>query len=123
MEAQLQNDYNTAKNIGSQFLQTFFGKGPVNYANFYGNDSVLSFESEVHFGQQNIAEKLSSLNLISDFKNYEVQPSVGGILIFVSGSCCISGETNQIPFTRVMFLAHSNGSYYVKNDIYKITLG
>lgn len=123
MEAQLQNDYNTAKNIGSQFLQAFFGKGPVNYANFYGNDSVLTFESEVYFGQQNIAEKLSSLNLASNFTNYEVQPSVAGILIYVSGSCCIAGETNQIPFSRVMFLAQANGSYYVKNDIYKITMG
>ena len=121
MEAQLQNDYNTAKNIGQQFLQTFFGKGPVNYANFYGNDSVLTFEAEVFFGQAKICEKLQNLNLVSNFTNFEVQPSVVGILIFVSGTCCISGETNQIPFMRVMFLAQANGSYYVKNDIYKIT--
>lgn len=123
MEAQLQNDYNAAKNIGQQFLQTFFGKGTIDYANYYGNDSVLTFESEVFFGQNNINEKLKSLNLSSNFTNFEVQPSANGILIFVSGTCCIAGESNQIPFMRVMFLAQSNGSYYVKNDIYKITFG
>lgn len=123
MEAQLQNDYNAAKNIGQQFLQTFFGKGTIDYANYYGNDSVLTFESEVFFGQNNINEKLKSLNLSSNFTNFEVQPSASGILIFVSGTCCIAGESNQIPFMRVMFLAQSNGSYYVKNDIYKITFG
>lgn len=123
MEAQLQNDYNAAKNIGQQFLQTFFGKGTIDYANYYGNDSVLTFESEVFFGQNNINEKLKSLNLASNFTNFEVQPSANGILIFVSGTCCIAGESNQIPFMRVMFLAQSNGSYYVKNDIYKITFG
>ena len=123
MEAQLQNDYNAAKNIGQQFLQTFFGKGTIDYANYYGNDSVLTFESEVFFGQNNINEKLKSLNLSSNFTNFEVQPSANGILIFVSGACCIAGESNQIPFMRVMFLAQSNGSYYVKNDIYKITFG
>ena len=107
----------------SQFLQTFFGKGTIDYANYYGNDSVLTFESEVFFGQNNINEKLKSLNLSSNFTNFEVQPSASGILIFVSGACCIAGESNQIPFMRVMFLAQSNGSYYVKNDIYKITFG
>lgn len=89
--------------------------------NYYGNDSILTFESEVFIGQGNISQKLSSLNLSSNFNNYEVQPSVGGLLLFVSGTCCITGETNQIPFVRIIFLAKTQTSYYIKNDIYKLT--
>ena len=55
--------------------------------------------------------------------NYSVQPSVNGILIYFSGSFQIAGEQNQMPFTRCIFLAHNNGSYYIKNDIYKVTFG
>lgn len=119
----VQSDYDKAKEIGRQFLEVFLTKGPVNFLNYYGTDSVLTFEKEVFFGQNDISQKLTSLNLTSNFTDYEVQPSVGGILLFVSGSCCIAGEQNQIPFTRVIFLAQSNQQYYVKNDIYKITLG
>ena len=39
MDAQIQNDYNTAKNIGKQFLEVFLKPG-VNYSNFYGNESI-----------------------------------------------------------------------------------
>ena len=122
MDAQIQNDYNTAKNIGKQFLEVFLKPG-VNFSNFYGNDSILTFESEVYIGTQNIVNKLSTINLNSDFTNYEAQPSVQGILLFVSGNCCLQNESNKFPFMRIIFLANANGSYYVKNDIYKITFG
>ena len=122
MQSQIQNDLKTADNIGRQFLQAFFNKG-TDISNFYGNDSILTFESEVYIGTQNIVNKLSTLNLNSNFTNYEAQPSVQGILLFVSGTCCLPGENNQLPFMRIIFLANANGSYYVKNDIYKITFG
>ena len=122
MDAQIQNDYYTAKNIGKQFLEVFLKPG-VNFSNFYGNDSILTFESEVFIGTQNIVNKLSTLNLNLNFTNYEAQPSVQGILLFVSGTFCLPPDTNPIPFMRIIFLANANGSYYVKNDIYKITFG
>ena len=43
---QIQNDIKTADNIGRQFLQAFFQPN-VDISNFYGNDSILSFESDV----------------------------------------------------------------------------
>lgn len=116
------NNYNQAKKIGSQFLEAFFSQN-VNLANFYGNDSILTFESEVFYGQQQILEKLQSIKLALTPTNYEVHPSNNGLMMYVGGSAVIEGETNRIPFCRIIFLAAQNGSYYVKNDIYKITLG
>ncbi len=114
------NDCQTAKNIGEQFLRAFFTPG-ADISIFYGNDSILTFEQETIIGKDDILAKLKMLDVNTTPNNYSVQPSVGGILIYFSGNCCIHGETNQIPFTRVIFLANSNGSYYIKNDIYKVS--
>ena len=54
-----------AKNIVKQFLEVFLKTG-VNYSNFYRNDSILTFESEVFIGTQN---KVSTLNFNSNFTN------------------------------------------------------
>lgn len=119
----LQKDYDTAKSIGEQFLNAFFNKGPVDYSIYYGNDSVLTFESDVYFGASNITAKLQSLNVTITFTHYDIQPGVTGILLLISGAICLQGETNHLPFMRVMYLAQKNGSYYIKNDVYKITFG
>ena len=117
------------KQIGESFLNYFFQSTEVNFLNFtqntvnsYQNDSVLTFESEVFHGKQNIAEKLTTLNvnfilfilqLVTKFTNYEIQPSNNGILIYLSGTLTIQGETNEICFSRVFFLASmENGSFY-----------
>ena len=122
MQNQIQNDLKTAENIGVQFLQAFFNKG-ADISNFYGNDSILSFESETYIGKDDILGKLKQLQVNTIPKNYSVQPSVNGILIYFSGEFQIAGEQNQMPFTRCIFLANNNGSYYIKNDIYKVTFG
>ena len=119
----LQKDYDTAKSIGEQFLNAFFNKGPVDYSIYYGNDSVLTFESDVYFGASNITANLQSLNVTTTFTHCDIQPGVTGILLLISGAICLQGETNHLPFMRVMYLAQKNGSYYIKNDVYKITFG
>ena len=119
----LQKDYDTAKSIGEQFLNAFFNKGPIDYSIYYGNDSVLTFESDVYFGASNITAKLQSLNVTTTFTHCDIQPGVTGILLLISGAICLQGETNHLPFMRVMYLAQKNGSYYIKNDVYKITFG
>ena len=119
----LQKDYDTAKSIGEEFLNAFFNKGPVDYSIYYGNDSVLTFESDVYFGASNITAKLQSLNVTTTFTHCDIQPGVTGILLLISGAICLQGETNHLPFMRVMYLAQKNGSYYIKNDVYKITFG
>ena len=120
MQSQIQNDIKTAENIGLQFLQAYFGQN-VDISNFYGNDSILTLESDVLIGKEDIVSKLKNLQVKTIPKNYSVQPSINGILIFFSGMCQLVGEENQMPFMRTIFLANSNGSYYVKNDIYKFT--
>ena len=122
MQSQIQNDIKTADNIGRQFLQAFFTPN-TDIANFYGNDSILSFESETYIGRDDIIGKLKTFNVSTIPTNYSVQPSNNGILIFCSGSFQLVGETNQMPFVRCIMLVNSGGSYYIKNDIYKITFG
>ena len=120
MQNQIQNDIKTAENIGLQFLQAYFGQN-VDISNFYGNDSILTLENEVLVGKEDIISKLKNLQVNTVPNNYSVQPSINGILIFFSGMCQIVGQDNKMPFMRTIFLASSNGSYYVKNDIYKFT--
>ena len=120
MQNQIQNDLKIANDIGLQFLQAFFSQN-ANISNFYGNDSILTFEAENFIGKDEIVGKLKNLQVNTIPKNYSVQPSVNGILIYFAGMFQIAGEQNQMPFTRVIFLANSNGSYYIKNDIYKVT--
>ena len=119
---QIQSDCKTAENIGVQFLQAFFNKG-TDISNFYGNDSILTFESEIIIGKEDIVSKLKKLEVNTIPTNYSVQPSINGILIYFSGNFQIIGEQNQMPFTRCIFLAQNNVSYYIKNDIYKVTFG
>ena len=120
MQNQIQNDIKIANDIGLQFLQAFFSQN-ADISNFYGNDSILTFEAENFIGKDEIVGKLKNLQVNTIPKNYSVQPSVNGILIYFAGMFQIAGEQNQMPFTRVIFLANSNGSYYIKNDIYKVT--
>ena len=122
MQSQIQNDIKTADNIGRQFLQAFFQQN-ADISNFYGNDSILSFESETYIGRDDIIGKLKTFNVSTIPTNYSVQPSNNGILIFCSGSFQLVGETNQMPFVRCIMLVNSGGSYYIKNDIYQITFG
>ena len=122
MQNQIQNDIKIANDIGLQFLQAFFSQN-ADISNFYGNDSVLSFETDNFIGKDEIVGKLKNLQVNTIPKNYSVQPSVNGILIYFAGMFQIAGEQNQMPFTRVIFLANNNGSYYIKNDIYKVTFG
>ena len=122
MQNQIQNDLKVANDIGLQFLQAFFQPN-ADIANFYGNDSILTFESENLIGKEEIVAKLKNLQVSTIPKNYSVQPSLNGILIYFSGMFQIVGEQNQMPFTRCIFLANNNGSYYIKNDIYKVTFG
>ena len=122
MQSQIQNDIKAANNIGVQFLQAFFTPN-TDISNFYGNDSILSFESETYIGRDEIIGKLKNLQVSNIPNNYSVQPSNNGILIFCSGNFQIAGESNQMPFLRCIFLVNSGGSYYIKNDIYKITFG
>ena len=113
----IENDYKVANDIGKQFIQVYFAKG-ANISNFYGSDSLLTFESEKYYGVNNIINKLKQVNLNCNYTNYEIQTSIVGILIFISGICCVEGETNSISFMCVLFLTNSNDSYYLKNDIY-----
>ena len=119
--------------IGEQFLQQFFSSSDINvrffdsyqhYANYYASDSILSVEKKKFVGTNDIATKLSSVPGAMQVNTHEIQPSNNGIIIFMSGLLQLQGEKNAFPFCRVFFLtSNQNGNIYVKNDMYKLTLG
>ena len=61
---------NNAKSIGESFLNFFFQSPDVikfklnqNAYNSYRDDSIMTFESELFMGKNNIIEKLQQLNV------------------------------------------------------------
>ena len=72
MQSQIQNDIKTADNIGRQFLQAFFTPN-TDIANFYGNDSILTFETEVYVGRDEIIGKLKNLQVYFTSKHAKVR--------------------------------------------------
>ena len=111
--------------IGENFLQQYFSANQYEHLlKFYGNDSILSVEKDKFNGGNEIAAKLASVPGEMKVSTYEIQPSTNGILIFISGGLTLQGEQNAFPFVRVFFLAPTQqGSLYIKNDMYKLTLG
>jgi hypothetical protein len=59
-------------------------------------------------------EKLISLKVSQQAKDWVIQPTGNGILIYLSGFILIEGESNPVNFIRVFNLANVNGSYYSK---------
>ncbi len=61
--------------LENNFFKFIFSKG-ANISNFYGTDSLLTFESEKYYGVNNIMNKLNQINLNCNYTNYEIQPKV-----------------------------------------------
>ena len=78
MQNHIQNGIKTTENIRLQFIQAYFGQ-KIDISNFYGNDSI-TLESDAIVGKEDIISKLKNLKQYQ--KNYSVQPSINGILIF-----------------------------------------
>lgn len=110
--------------IAESFLQQFFSNySREHFALFYGNDSVLSVEKDKYTGED-IADKLGSISAQFKVSFHESQPSNNGILIFLSGTMVLCGESNPISFQRIFFLSPTQtGSLYVKNDMFFTTSG
>jgi len=59
-------------------------------------------------------------------KTIDVQPSCtpSAIMIFVTGSVQIGGETNPLHFCEMFQLVSTGpGAYYVHNDVFRLNYG
>jgi hypothetical protein len=84
----------------------------------------LSVETDKFSGINDICSKLTSVPANFKVTAYEIQPSINGILIFLNGQLQLIGEQNAFSFVRVFFLTSTQqGSIYIKNDMYQLTLG
>jgi hypothetical protein len=78
-------------------------------------------------GSRAIVEKIRQVGPIILVKNsQDVQPSAGGqsIVIFVTGSCTLAGQENQIHFSEFFNLVRTGpGAYCVANNIFRLNYG
>lgn len=75
----------------------------------------MTVEKEHFVGTKSIVEKITSIPINMNPKVYDAQPCNNGILIFLSGTLVIQGESNEINFVRVFFLGQNNsGGFYSK---------
>ncbi|KAL2621160.1 hypothetical protein R1flu_001365 [Riccia fluitans] len=104
---------------------TTFDNHRVNLVGLYQDGSMLTFEGEKIMGAQNISAKLNGLPFQQckhNISTVDCQPSasVGGVIVFVSGSLQLPGEEHMLKFSQMFHLLPTQGSFYVFNDIFRL---
>lgn len=121
-----------AEMVGRAFVDHYynlFDKDRASLASLYQPISMLTFEGQKFEGVDDISSKLYQLpfdecrHVISTI-DAQPSPSVGGILIFVSGSIQLSGEDHPLRFSQMFHLIPTTeGSFFVLNDIFRLNYG
>ncbi|KAI5788487.1 nuclear transport factor 2 [Geopyxis carbonaria] len=105
--------YNTFKNDRSQL-------GPL-----YVDESMLTFETNQVQGTAAIVEKLTSLpfqKVAHHVASLDAQPAGpdGSIIVHVTGKLMIDEEANPQSYSQTFHLIPRAGSYYVRNDLFRL---
>ncbi|RKO91347.1 hypothetical protein BDK51DRAFT_25129 [Blyttiomyces helicus] len=114
------NPEEVAKAFVNFYYSTFDSSRP-GLAPLYRDNSSLTFEGQQHVGVQAIVGKLSNLpfqqvqHRPSTIDAQFSDPSVGTILVAVTGQLLVDQEVNPLNFTQVFTLVPSAGSYFVFN--------
>lgn len=96
--------------------------------NFYGPNSVLSYEQKTYTGLDQIAGKIKSFTfgqIHYDFKEYDLQasPVPGGIMIVLVGTICMDQEM-PMRFTQTFqVVPNQQGGFYISNDFFRFIMG
>ncbi|UVC49837.1 hypothetical protein MACK_003449 [Theileria orientalis] len=113
--------------VGIQFAQMYYRfmeSDRKSLAQFYTNDSMMTFENSSFKGQTQILEKIMS-NPPSKYSlvTCDCQPSPNnGVVAFVTGD--LSVENNHpMKFAHVFQLFPNGNSYFVLNDIFRLCIG
>ncbi|KAI5651090.1 hypothetical protein M9H77_37095 [Catharanthus roseus] len=105
---------------------TTFDNNRAQLANLYQDASMLTFEGQKVQGAQNIVAKLTGLSFQQckhQISTVDCQPSgpAGGMLVFVSGTLQLPGESHVLKFSQMFHLMPTpQGSFYVFNDIFRL---
>ncbi|THU49208.1 hypothetical protein C4D60_Mb06t07130 [Musa balbisiana] len=114
-----------AKAFVEHYYRTFDGNRP-GLGGLYQDASMLTFEGDKIQGAAAIVAKLTSLpfqQCVHAVSTVDFQPSgpAGGMLVFVSGSLQITGESHALKFSQMFHLMSTpQGSFYVLNDIFRL---
>merc|ERR1711998_586611 len=114
--------------IAQQFLphyyQLFDGADRSQLASLYTNDSTLTFEGEVHKGQQAIIQKLTNLTFRQckhdlQTARLDVQVTASqGIKVLVTGQLQMDGGA-ATPFCEAFVLQQAGQSWYIHNHFFR----
>lgn len=118
-----------ARNFAQFYYQTFARSRPSLSA-LYQPQSMLTMEGTPCQGPASIVEKLAALPELAADQPYsldtlDAQPSngQGGVLIFVTGTMRVAGETVPLRFSQTFQLMPNGTSYFVLNDIFRLNYG
>jgi len=105
--------YNTFRTDRSQL-------GPL-----YSEESMLTFETNQVQGVVAIVQKLVSLpfqKVNHQVASLDAQPagSDGSIIVHVTGKLLIDDESNPQSYSQTFHLIPRAGSYYVRNDLFRL---
>ncbi|MET9572441.1 nuclear transport factor 2 family protein [Streptomyces virginiae] len=114
-----------AKNFADHYCQTFDNQRE-GLAKYYREQSMLHFEGEARLGRESIMEKLTNSFLKTQHRisTFDAQPTnivPGAVLILVNGEVLIDDEPRALQFTQTFHLIPDDKSYWLLNDIFRLT--
>ncbi|KAJ8459775.1 hypothetical protein OPV22_032701 [Ensete ventricosum] len=114
-----------AKAFVDHYYRTFDGNRAA-LGGLYQDASMLTFEGVKIQGAAAIVAKLTTLpfqQCVHAISTVDCQPSgpAGGVLVFVSGSLQLAGESHTLKFSQMFHLMPTpQGSFYVLNDVFRL---
>ncbi|ORM42388.1 Nuclear transport factor 2 [Babesia sp. Xinjiang] len=113
--------------IGLEFVQMYYRlleQDRNGLANFYNDQSMMTFETFTYTGQKQIMEKLLS-NPPSKYSilTCDCQPTPNnGVIAFAIGDVAIDNGP-PMRFAHIVQLFPNGNSYFVLNDIFRLCIG
>ncbi|KAH8117619.1 hypothetical protein DFH11DRAFT_1576163 [Phellopilus nigrolimitatus] len=122
-------DFNFIATEFTKFYYSQFDADRASLRPLYRNHSMLTWEGEQVQGVDSILERLSNLSFqtvkhqVSTIDAQPSSPTIGSLLVSVSGLLVVDGGEHPLQFSQVFHLIPDEGSYYVYNDIFRLNLG
>ncbi|KAK9470635.1 uncharacterized protein V1510DRAFT_422594 [Dipodascopsis tothii] len=110
----------------TRFYYQQFDSDRSQLGNLYRGHSMLTFETSQLQGAADIIEKLVSLpfqkvqHRISTLDAQPSSPSMGSVIVMVTGELLVDEEENAQRYSQVFHLIPEGGSYYVLNDVFRL---
>ncbi|KAA8901864.1 nuclear transport factor Nxt2 [Sphaerosporella brunnea] len=122
-------DFNTVATQFTEYYYTTFDNNRSQLVPLYdSNESLLTFEGAQVQGAKAIMEKLETLpftKVLHKISTLDAQPAdpSGAILVLVTGQLLIDDGEHPQSFSQTFHLIPRDGSYYVRNDVFRLVYG